>query len=136
MVEDSDRAPAAPERDCENCFYVDQVTGACTKDDCVDGDKFVQALEPEDMYKALYMILFNIPFTVQKHLMAGTVPKESFASIPEEAFEKFDAEKMKVLIGYDHERKRYTFETSQQPKADLIIVPRRRNRKLIVRGRN
>lgn len=137
MEKSFEPAPAAPERgNCEECYYQDDNTGACKQDDCLEGNKFARDLGPEDMYKALYLLIFNMPFTIQKNVMAGTIPKKSFASIPAEAFEDFDVEKMKILIDYDPEKKRYTFETSIQPKANLIIVPKKmlRRRRLINRN--
>lgn len=141
MNEEANPAPAAPERDCQECYYQDEITGSCTNDkkECVDGDQFARALGPEDMYKALYLLIFNMPFTIQKHVMDGTIPKQSFAGIPVEVFDNFDEEKMKILIEYDPEKKRYILETSIQPKANLILVPSKkklRRRKLILPGRN
>lgn len=120
---------------CQECYYQDETTGACEQDECVDGDKFARALGPEDMYKALYYLIYNMPFTIQKHVMAGTIPKGSFASFPAEAFDNFK-DNMKVLIDYDPEKKRYTLETSEQPKAQLILVPKKmlKRRKLILRN--
>lgn len=125
---------------CEGCYYQDDITGACTNDaeECIEGSQFVRALGPEDMYKALYLLIFNMPFAIQKHVMAGTIPKQSFASIPIEAFDNFNEEKMKILIEYDPKKKRYILETSIQPKANLILVQKKmlKKRRLILPGRN
>lgn len=129
---------------CEECYYQDEITGACTNDEkeCVDGSQFVKDLTGEDMYKALYLLIYNMPFTIQKHVLEGTIPKQSFAGIPVAALENFDIEKMKINREYDPKNKRWILETSEQPKpmeAVLVKVPKkimRPRRKLIVPGMN
>ena len=132
------------EDNCEGCYCQDDQTGACTNDgaECIDGSEFVKDLTPEDMYKALYLLIYSMPFTIQKHVMEGTIPEQSFAGIPVEVLEKFDEERQKILISYDRENKRFILETSQQPekmKPILVKVPKkilRRRQKLFIPGQN
>lgn len=110
---------------CEECLWCDDITGACTsEEECIEGNAFVKELGPEEMFKALYMLLYTC---------GGEM------SVPCKAFEQVD-DTMKILPSYDVKNKSYVLETSHKPPPPkLIKVPNkilRRNRKLIVPGGN
>lgn len=104
---------------CEECIYQDDITNACTNDDeeCVEGSSFVKALGPEDMFKVLYMLIYNLQGNVDFN-------REDLDEVTDE---------MKIKPNYDAEKKRYVLETEPQPpEAVLVKVPKRvRNRKII-----
>lgn len=96
---------------CEGCYYQDEVTGACTNDaeECVDGDQFVKALGPEDMFKTLFMVIYNL----------GGELEVSVKELEDET-------EMKIEHRYDPKTRRFIMTTNPQPpKPTLIKVPKK-----------
>lgn len=104
---------------CEECIWQDDITNACTNDaeECVEGSSFVKALGPEDMFKTLFMLIYNLQGNID-------FSREDLDKVTDE---------MKVEMSYDGKKKRYVLQTSPQPpQAVLVKVPKRvRNRKII-----
>lgn len=99
---------------CENCHYNDSQTGSCTLDsvECVDEDQFVKELEPEDMFKILYMVIYKLGGSIE--ISVADLAK------------KID---MQLIPGYDPETKKYVISTLPQPPAEeeptAILVPKK-----------
>lgn len=111
------------DENCVNCIWYDEITGSCTNSeiDCVDGNMFVKALDGEDMFKVLYMMIYTL---------GGQI------DFPAADLDKFD-DTMKITPNYDPEKKRYVLETSHKPPPPKIIkVPSgkllRRRKRLIM----
>lgn len=103
--------------ECEGCIYQDDITNACANDECEDGSGFVKALDAEDMFKVLFMLIYNLQGSVD-------FSREDLDNV---------TDGMKLEPSYDAEKKRYVLETKPQPpEVVLVKVPRGvRNRKIV-----
>lgn len=97
------------EEKCDECVSQSEEIGSCM-DSTIEEDEigtencsgFVQKtpqLEPEDAFKALYMLIYNL---------GGEV------SIPKASFDKM-TDDMRILPSYDQATKRFVLETSFKP---------------------
>lgn len=94
---------------CDECEWESEETGSCMNDsteevdigteNCKGFKQKTPQLEPEDAFKALYMLIYNL---------GGEV------SIPKASFDKM-TDDMKILLSYDPESKRFILETSFKP---------------------
>ena len=122
------KAPAAPEQDCQECNYQDEVTGACTNDvaECVDGSQFVKAFGPEDIYKTLFMLIYEL--TGQVEVSVESLEKDFV-----------EGEMMIEKPEYDPRTEKYILRTDPQPpKPKLIAVPKKlmKRRRVVYPGGN
>lgn len=108
--------------DCENCIFQDDITNACVNEgeECVDGSAFVKALDPEDMFKVLFMLIWKLTGNID-------FSREDLEKVTDE---------MKVRPGWDAKAKRYILETDPQPtEAVLVKVPKKIRKRSIVTPR-
>ena len=120
------QAKAGDKMKCNECVWQSEETGSCTNDaeECVEGSSFVKALEPEDMFKVLFMLIYNLQGNID-------FSREELDKVTDE---------MKIKPSYDPEEKKYVLQTSPQPppspqlpQAVLVKVPKRiRNRKIVM----
>ena len=108
--------------DCDECIWQSEETGTCMNDkvdnigeeNCSDFEQKTPQLGPEDAFKALYMLIYNL---------GGEV------SIPKASFDKM-TDDMNILPSYDQESKRFVLETSFKPPKLLrnrgLKIPKRK----------
>lgn len=111
---------------CDECIWQLEETGSCTNDkvddvgeeNCKGFEQKTPQLQPEDAFKALYMLIYNL---------GGEV------SIPRASFDKM-TDDMKILPSYDHATKEFILETSFKPPKLIrnrgLVIPKKK--KLII----
>jgi len=116
-------------KNTDKCLWEDEDTGACTNDEGTDCrcelfEPATPQLEPEDMFKAFYMILYNLGGEID-------ISMDSFAKV---------TENMNILSSYCQETGKFTLETSYKPprlvqnrklkipKKKLVLPPRLRSK--------
>lgn len=94
---------------CEECEWESEETGSCMNDTVEEGEigtdnckgfkQKTPQLESEDMFKALYMLIYNLGGEIE-------ISKKSFDKMTDD---------MKILPSYDAENKKFILETSFKP---------------------
>lgn len=101
---------------CDECTWQDEGTGSCTNTvtdnigelDCEGFNAGLPQLEPEDMFKILYMLIYTLGGQIE---------------IPQKSFDNFGYD-LKLIPEFDTEANKFIVKTSIQPPKNRIIKPK------------
>jgi hypothetical protein len=107
---------------CEECIWTSEETGSCMnskvddvgEENCSGFEQKTPQLEPEDMFKVLYMLIYELGGEI-------SISRESLGKV---------TEAMKILPSYDAETKRFVLETSFKPpkikrKRGIVVLKKK-----------